>query len=64
MTSDFDPMYMADSAVEVAESVGGVRSAFIAQGFTPEQAGDLVVAMFQQFAAEAWSKALGREETR
>lgn len=63
MSNDkFDPMQAADHMADVAAAYGGLRNAIIQQGFTPEQAGDLVVATIQQAAAEAWKTARGVEQ--
>lgn len=62
MTDKFDPMQAADSMADIAAAYGGLRNSLIQQGFTPEQAGDLVVAGLQQAAAEAWQAV--RKETR
>lgn len=61
--NEFNPMDVADVASQLAESYGGMRAALIGQGFTPEQAGDLVVATMQRVTAEEWSKALGRKDS-
>lgn len=60
----FDPMKIADSIAKSAEAYAGMRNAYIEKGFTPDQAGDLIVAGAQMAAAQDWAKALGREEKK
>lgn len=45
--SNHDPLQVLDETQEVAEMYAGMRETFIAQRFTQEQAGDLVVVTMQ-----------------
>lgn len=57
MSDEYDPMQVADEFLKVVEVWSGVKSALIANGFNEEQAGDMVVAMMQQSAADMWATA-------
>lgn len=46
-------MNMADANERLAEVFAGLRRSFVAKGFTEEQAGDMVVAIQQESAANA-----------
>lgn len=63
MSDEYDLMQLADELLKVVEAWSGVRSALIKNGFSEEQAGDIVVAMMQQTAADTWATA-GREWKR
>lgn len=56
--TEFNPMESADSIAQVAESFGGLLNALVAQGYSKEQAGDLIVATFQQNAVDSKMKYL------
>lgn len=47
---------IADSVIQMAETLGGQRRALMAQGFTEREAALLVVSAIQQFAAQTWKE--------
>lgn len=53
---------LADAGAFVAEIAASLKANFVGVGFTEEQAGDMVVAMKQETAAEAWAVARGIKE--
>lgn len=54
-----DPLAFIDGMQSIAENLGGMRKVLMSQGFEGDDASKIIVAIFQQNAAETWAKVMG-----